>query len=284
MVLRLLKKKSDDRRKLQSILGNYEIPTFPSVVMRTVDVLRRPDSSAADVAEVLSTDPGLTVRLLKLVNSAGYSPSRPVNDVAQAVAIAGSGTVESLVLSAGVTTALGVRDFNGFDQRRFWQTSSLRATLARKLAIEYHPATAGLSFTAGLLQDMAIPLLATAREDYRPVLAAWHAGAPDLIELELSVFGWAHDQVGQWLCQEWELPESLSDAVAGHHGRSRASIPPAIRLVSSIREVPIEGSVEDVPEDILGRAVTEFGFDADRVRVLYEEAEAEAADLVWIFG
>lgn len=284
MVLRLLTKKSTDRRKLRSVLGGYEIPTFPGVVMRTVEVLRKPDASAADVADVLGTDPGLTVRLLKLVNSAAYSPSRPVNNVAQAVAIAGSRTVEALVLSAGVTTALGVQQFDGFDQRRFWQTSSLRATLARKLAIEYHPSSAGLSFTAGLLQDMAVPLLATAREDYRSVLAAWHAGTTDLLELELSMFGWGHDEVGHWLCQEWGLPESLSDAIAGHHGRRDEPIPTAIQLVSSIREVPIEDSPGDIPEDILGRAITEFGYDADRVRALYEEAEAEAADLVWIFG
>lgn len=284
MVVRLLKKKPDARRELQSILGHYEIPTFPGAVMRTVEVLREPDSSAADVAEVLSTDPGLTVRLLKLVNSAAYSPSRSVNNVAQAVAIAGSGTVEALVLSAGVTTALDVEQFEGFDHTRFWQTSSLRAALARKLAIEYHPATAGLSFTAGLLQDMAIPLLAAARDDYRPVLAAWHAGPADLIELELSAFGWGHDQVGHWLCQEWELPEPLSDAIAGHHGRGEEPIPTAIRLVSSIREVPIEGGPEGIPDDVLDRAITEFGYDADRVRVLYEQAEAEAADLVWIFG
>ncbi len=280
MVLRLLKKKSDDRRELQSILGQYEIPTFPGAVMRTVDELRKPDSSAADVAEVLSTDPGLTVRLLKLVNSAGFSLSRPVNNVAQAVAVAGYGTVESLVMSVGVTTALGGRQLDGFDLVRFWRTSSLRGTLARKLASEYHPATTELSFTAGLLQDMAVPLLATAREDYRPVLADWYAGTADLIELELSRFGWGHDQVGQWLCQEWDLPVSLADAVAGHHGRGEGSVPPAVRLVSSIREVAIEDSFEVIPN----RAASEYGYDAERVQILHEEAEDEADELALVIG
>lgn len=284
MVLRLRKKKEvDGRRELQSILGEQEIPTFPSAVMRTIETLRQPDSSAADVAEVLSTDPGLTVRLLKLVNSAGFSLSRPVNNVSQAVAVAGYGTVESLVLSVGVTTALPRQQIDGFDQARFWRTSSLRATLARKLATEYHPVDAGLSFTAGLLQDMAIPLLAAAREDYRPLLVAWHDGAADLIELEQDRFGWGHDQVAHWLCQEWELPESLSDAIAGHHGRGEEPAPPAVQLVASIREVEIDPAVNHVVEEIPARAAAEFGYDADRVLTLIEEAETEAAELAQIF-
>ena len=145
MVLRLRKKKVDHRRELQAILGGLEIPTFPVWSCERIQTLREPESSAADVAAVLSTDPGLTVRLLKLVNSAGYSPSRPVNNVDQAVAVAGYGTVESLVLSVGVTSALPHRKIDGFDHGRFWRTASLRATLARKLAINQHPATAGLS-------------------------------------------------------------------------------------------------------------------------------------------
>ena len=294
MGLRLRRKKVDGKGELQSILGEQEIPTFPSAVMRTIETMRQPESSAADVAEVLSTDPGLTVRLLKLVNSAGFSPARPVNDVSQAVAVAGYATVESLVLSVGVTTALPNQQFDGFDQTRFWRTSSLRATLARKLATEYHPATAGLSFTAGLLQDMAIPLLAAAREDYRPVLVAWHDGAADLTELEQERFGWSHDQVGYWLCQEWELPVPLADAIAGHHGRGTEPAPPAVQLISAIREVNPEVGVDADGVDVDGgpvthdhgipeRAATAFGYDATRVRTLIGEAETEAADLARIF-
>ncbi len=284
MVLRLRRKKTGARNELQSVLGRHEIPTFPGVVMRTIDTLRRPESSAADVAAVLSTDPGLTVRLLKLVNSAGFSPARPVTNVNQAVAVAGYGTVESLVLSAGVTTALPHQRFEGFDHVRFWRTSSFRATLARKLATEYDLAAAGLSFTAGLLQDMAIPLLAAAREEYRPVLVAWHAGEADLIELEQERFGWGHDQVGQWLCQEWELPVSLGAAIAGHHGRGEEPAPAAVQLVSSIREVAIgggdgaDGLFEGIPE----RAAGEFGYDATRVQLLTADAETEATELARI--
>ena len=279
MVLRLRKKKVDGRRELQAILGEHEIPTFPGVVMRAIETMRRPDSSAAEVATVLRTDPGLTVRLLKLVNSAAYSPARPVNNVDQAVAVAGYATVESLVLSVGVTAVLPDQQIDGFDQLRFWRTASLRAALARRLAMDHHPATAGLSFTAGLLQDMAIPLLAAVSADYAPLLVAWHEGEADLVDLEQDRFGWSHDQVARWLCDEWELPESLAVAIGGHHGRGDEPAPPAIELVSHIRDIELD----DVAA-VVGPHAGTFGYDLAAVHEAIEAAEVEAADLARIFA
>ena len=112
------------------------------------------------------------------------------------------------------------------------------------------------------------------------MLAAWYGGAADLITLEQERFGWGHDQVGHWLCEEWELPDSLADAIAGHHGRGEEPAPPAVVLVSSIRDIELD----DVGEVVASQAATEFGFDEARVLALVDEAETEAADLARVFA
>ncbi|MEM7276434.1 MAG: HDOD domain-containing protein, partial [Actinomycetota bacterium] len=199
--------------------------------------------------------------------------------VDQAVAVAGFGAVESMVLSVGVTTALPSAPVDGFDNRRFWWAASRRATVARAFALELHPVTASLSFTAGLLQDMAVPMLAAARPDYGAVLTEWHAGGGDLHELERSKFGWSHDLVADWLCAAWELPEALSAAISAHHDQDDDAIPAAVRLVAPFREVEHLQALDLV----VARASEGYGMDPDRVVALILEAEAEAGQVAAMF-
>lgn len=280
MKLRKNKKKEQDPSiELRSVLGEASIPTFPTPVIKSLEAIRDPDSGASHVAEALAMDPGLTVKLLQLVNSAGFSQARPVNSVDQAVAVAGFGAVESLVLSVGVNAVLPKTAVEGYDQANFWRAASRRATIARAFAHELHPATSSLSFTAGLLQDMAIPLLAAAREDYHPLLVEWHSGGEDLHRLEEETFQWAHSDVAQWLCVEWDLPEALSLAIKGHHDDDHELAPPAVQLAAPFREE----DRPDIVEEVVGRANEEFGIHSDRAVSMIEEAEAAAEDLASLF-
>ncbi len=280
-MLKLLKKnkKNSPAAELRAVLGDAEVPTFPTPVIKSLEALRAPDSAATDVAAALGMDPGLTVRLLKLVNSAGFSPSRPVNSVDQAVAVAGFGAVESLVLSVGVNAVLPKKPVEGYDQAQFWKAASRRATIARGFAGELHPATSSLSFTAGLLQDMAIPLLAVARDDYSPLLIEWHNGGEDLHELEEETFSWAHSDVANWLCQEWELPEALAQAISAHHRTGESLAPPGVQLAAPFREE----DRPDILEEVIVRANEEFGMKTDRAAALIEQAEADADEVANLF-
>ncbi len=281
-MLRLGKKNrrsKDHRAELQAVLGEAEVPTFPASVIRSLEALRSPDSAATDVASVLGMDPGLTVRLLKLVNSAGYSPARPVTSVDQAVAVAGFAAVESLVLSVGVNTILPSTRVEGYEPAQFWRAASRRATIARAFADELQPATSSLSFTAGLLQDMAIPLLAVARQDYRPLLIEWHNGGDDLHQLEAETYSWVHGQVGEWLCLEWDLPIDLARAISGHHDIGAEAVPAGVQLAAPLREQ----DRPDIVDLVVDRARDEFGLETDRVVSLIEQASSDADDVAMLF-
>jgi len=263
------------------VLGDLELPSFPEVVLKTLDAIRDPDASVASVAAVLRADPGMSVRLLKLANSAGRSGSRKIESVDRAVALAGMAQVESLVLSIGVGSALPTSPVEGFDPQRFWATAARRASLARALAAELQPAAAAMSFTAGLLQDMAIPLLATARKDYRPVLAAWHGGGGDLADMERSEFGWDHSEVATWVCDSWALPEVLAEAIGGHHQSVEGlSSPAAVELVATLTEAADSGDLDR----LVALASERYGMAADRCVELVEEADAGAGELAALFG
>ena len=275
-----LRRGVDPRQELQKTLGSLELPSFSGIVMKVLETLRDPDSSGADVAAVLSTDPGLSVRLLRLVNSASHGGSRKVDSVSRAVSVAGMASVESLVLSIGVASALPRTPVEGFDPNRFWLAAARRAAVAQAFASELHPADASVSFTAGLLQDMAIPLLASARADYRPLLGAWHGGEGDLASMERSEFGWDHSEVATWLCDDWQLPELLGEAIGGHHGSMEGlRAPAAVTLVSALRET----HERDGLDELIATARTDYGLSEDRSVELVEQAEEQAADIARLF-
>ncbi len=282
----LKKRNTDPREELRRVVGDHELPTFSGVVMQTLERLRDPNSPPSAIAEVLSADPGLSVQVLQTVNSAAYSLRRKVSSLDQAIALLGVAAVESMVLSVAVGTSLPQDPVQGYDSRRFWRTAARRAATARALAARLHPATAAESFTASLLQDMAVPVLATERaQSYGPLLEQWLNSTDDLAVLEQAEFGWNHAEVATWMCAEWNLPENLAAAVGGHHGEvSEACVdlvcPPAVALVSSIHE----SDDHDGRDQLIEAVRTDYGLDPDDVADLLDDSFEAAEEIAKLFS
>ena len=232
--------RGDPHASLKAVVGDYELPHFPVVTLRALELIRDEDSSLEEIAQAVSGDPASSVRLLATVNSAAFALRRPVDSIDQAVCLIGRNEVESLLISMAVGDALPGSNAAGFDPRRFWAVAALRAVTARTLAEDLNPAMRSLSFTAGLLQDMAVPILAHQRGgDYCELLERWHDGTDDLAQLERRKYDWDHTMVASWMCAKWEMPKTLSDAIGAHHGTAEGeeiALAP-VSLVSHLREV-----------------------------------------------
>jgi HD-like signal output (HDOD) protein len=281
----LARRKKDPKAELRNLLGDHDLPSFSGVVMQTLERMRDPRSSPASVAAVMAADPGLSVRVLKTVNTAAYSLRRKITSLDQAIGLLGLATVESLVLAVAVKDALPADPAQGFDSNRFWRAAARRAATAKALAARLHPAQAAESFTAALLQDMAVPVLATEKlGKYGSLLEHWHNSDDDLAVLEHAEFGWNHPEVATWMCDEWVLPEPLAASVGGHHGEVGEGTeglvsPPAVILVSHLREPEQRTGSERLVE-----AVNEqFGIDTDEVVALVEESFVAADELAALF-
>lgn len=90
----------------------------------------------------------------------------------------------------------------GFDSERFWKTAARRASVARAVADHMDPSRRSESFTAALLQDMAIPVLIQARgQEYLSLLQGWYAGDGDVASMEREAFDWDRGQVAKRMCE-----------------------------------------------------------------------------------
>jgi HD-like signal output (HDOD) protein len=227
-------------------VSGFELPHFSATTLQTLEVLRSEENDAADAVQVLSKDPGLSVRVLRLVNSASFGARRAVEDLGHAVQLVGRASLESLVISFAVKDALP-SDPPGIDGSRFWQTAARRAAVARSLAQVLCPAEASAQFTAALLADMVVPLLALRMGgEYTELLDRAEAGAGELGSLELEAFGWHHPEVGAWMCEQWELPDGMALSIRAHHAVEPPRDPTA--LASLLERADSEEEVGRVAE------------------------------------
>ena len=273
------RKTSKAERELRKLVGDCEFPHVPQVAMRILQKLRDPEADFDEVSECLSWDPALVVKVLGTVNSAAYGTSTRIDDVRHAVSFLGRAHLEQLVIGLAVKGCLPTGEAPGFSHERFWRAAAMRAALGRCIALELQPARSSEAFTAGLLQDMAVPVLAHALpERYGPILEAWHEDeGVRLSDLEQDAFGWTHAQVGAHLGTVWELPESLIEAVRHHHSDASTDwdVSPAIRLVALLRETRAEHGIEAMVEE----ARASYGLTPDWTRRAVEECECHAREL-----
>ncbi len=265
------KKKTDPRACLARALQGYALPSFPAAVMQTLERIRDPNARASSVAETLSLDPGLSVQVLRLANSAAFSTRKKVENLTQAIALVGFSQLETMVLSVGVSTATPRDPSRGYDAVRFWRASARRGVLAHSLASVLCPAKGSECFTAGFLQDMALPLLATRDPDrYGAILEQWHRDGGDLCSMEREVFEWDHAEVATWMCQEWDFPENIAAAIGGHHGRilNGHEVLGPVSLVAWV----LEDGGDDAPEAMIEDARSRWSLPADTVQNLMKQS------------
>ena len=282
-MLNIFKKKQiDPKEQMKAVLGDYELPSFPVIVMSAMEKVRDTDASNSEISELVATDPGLSVRLLTTVNSAAYALKHKVNSIDHAVSLMGRGELESILISMAVHEVMPAENSPVFDAQRFWGAAARRASLASGLADLIDPSSRSESFTAALLQDMAIPILAQQRaDDYGPVLDHWYANGTDLVTLERETFDWDHATVAMWMCDDWGFPDRIAEAIGAHHGTGDDELValPAVSLVGVLRE---QGEYTGV-EQLIESAYENYGLSRDQVAELVDTSFTAAEDIARMF-
>jgi len=194
------------------------VGTLPGVYMRLMEVIAHPHSSAADIGHVISGDPGLTVRLLKLVNSSFYGLPSRVDTVSQAVTIVGTAQLSDLALATSVIQMFHQVLGKMIDMEAFWRHCISTGVLARRLALERCEPNVERLFVAGLLHDVGRLIMFKECPSLlgRAINEAKRKKQP-LFVVEGEILGFTHALVGAALLKRWNLPEVLSRATRGHH-------------------------------------------------------------------
>ena len=210
-----------ENEQLRRLVGQMDrLPSIPALYVRIVERLQSSDVALDEIGEIVARDPGMTAKLLKLVNSAFFGLRREISSPAEAVVYLGLDTVKSLVLSIDAFSQFDSAGLTGFPIGRFWGHSLNVATAARQIALleDAGQNVADESFAAGLLHDTGKLILAfNFPEPYSLCLKKAVETKQSLSVTEQEQFGADHAAVGGYLLGLWGLPVPVVEAIASHH-------------------------------------------------------------------
>ena len=202
----------------QELASCKNLPSPPGIAKQVIELASEPDVHLEDVASVLSKDPAIATKILRIANSSMYARQRKTENVRQALLLLGLDATISLALSFSLlqSSQKGIAE-SGLDHSLFWRRSLLAATASQALCKVLSIGESEGLFLTSLIQDIGILALERARPDFYSGLGAGQVHENTLIDHERSCIGADHAVIGGWLLARWNFPERIQRAVERSH-------------------------------------------------------------------
>ncbi len=203
-----------------------EIATLPEVTIKIIHIVEDPKSTARDLHDVIKNDPALSVKVLKVVNSAFYGLPGQVASVDRAIILLGLSAVKNIAIAASIARLFkGKRISEQFSAADLWRHSVAVAVAARSLGkLSPHPVMLDELFVAGLIHDVGTLVERQAFPDeFSEVIQRCSATSQDFLACEREVIGADHQAFGVGLTTKWKFPRHLRAAVGFHHSPDAVS-------------------------------------------------------------
>lgn len=202
---------------LDELLATAQLAALPQSAIRLLELSQDPTNGPEEFAVPIESDPGLTGQVLRFVNSSYFGFAREISSVKLAITLVGIRTIKNFALWSAVFSLMPNPRCGPLDLKSLWQDSLRRALFARALAKLLGLKESEETFSAALLQDMAIPMLAKqAPESYATLLQGREDGNVRLSDLEIRHFGWTHAEAGGLMARNWNLPEDFALLIENH--------------------------------------------------------------------
>ena len=211
------------------------LPSPPAGLAMVIQATGDPSVSSKALANLISREPAFTAEMLRLANSPFYSPGRQVNSVQQATLFMGTRTIRNIALAHAVRATTADVDTGEYDRVQFWENSLRRAIACQVLATVAGYEDPCEAMTVGLLQDIGVLLLAIAHPHHGGELqrVSSQPSARRLDE-ERRLCGMTHPEIMMEQADTWGLPDTITLAIAHHHGGAPVGVDRQTRRLSEI--------------------------------------------------
>jgi putative nucleotidyltransferase with HDIG domain len=203
---------------LDILRHDHQLPALPQVFLELQQAISSRSTSADDLAEIISQDPGLTAFLLRMVNSAFYSLPMQIDTISRAVTVVGVNQLSTLAVGTSVMSLFKDVPADVINMEQFWKHSVCCGLIARRLCRITGQGDPERAFVSGLLHDIGqLILLQVEPERATAVHAHARAGDAVLFAEEKALLGFDHATLGGMLLRKWNFPYVLVSAVLEHH-------------------------------------------------------------------
>ena len=203
-----------------------EVSSLPAVALQIVQLADDPTTGADDLLDAIRGDPALAMRIMRTVNSSYYALDEKVADLKQGITLLGFNEVRNLALTAYVAPLFRKSEkHRGYTREGLWNHMIGVGMVAQHIAGLVKNVPPQEAYLAGLLHDLGLILIDQYLHRSFCRIVDLLAEKNRLCNLELQLLGFDHAGLGQFVTQEWHLPEHLSVSVGSHHTPEQYSGP-----------------------------------------------------------
>ena len=219
----------------QLSVRSAQLYSLPGVAMQVLQLTRDPQVDTRALKECIENDPAIASRVLRVVNSSLFGLSREVSDLGQAIPMLGIKPLKLLVLGFSLPSGLFL-DVESKTLLWYWKHTLTKAVAGRVLSQRLWRMPGDDAFLAGLFQDLgALLLFQQLGQPYARFLDRAVSHHLDLCALEQRALGFAHTELSERLLRQWNLPETLCEAVTAESpDREKHSALPQIVHLSEL--------------------------------------------------
>ncbi len=229
------------------------LPPMPETAMRLRSLVNQPDVDFPQVVPYIEKDPGLCADLLRFANSAATGVGHSVETVGEAVRYYGMDNLLHYIwiFYSNQLIRESFRALKHLDDYFLHaeQVSTACALLARRANLVFHDQE--VCKVVGLLHNIGklVVLLAT-RQWGEPLDGTPWGHWQSAMTEEEQAYGLNHCEVGARLCEKWNFPEKLLNAIRYHHQPLRGGELIPLAAYVYLGEILV---IADLPMDVVVR-------------------------------
>ncbi|MGZ3579015.1 MAG: HDOD domain-containing protein [Syntrophales bacterium] len=236
------------------------LPTVPDTLRKLSRIMEKPNVSLTEVASFVQSDPALTFRILKMVNSAVYGFPGRIASVSHAIMLLGLNVVKGLLLGVSVFELMQ-KAMTGLYEHSMGCAAAARIIAQKKGLREPEEA-----YVAGLIHDIGKVVMALEfTKAYEGALAFAETEHISIMQAEKKFFADTHAALGGVLSEKWRFPKKLTEAILYHHQPQSAVL------------FPLETAIVHLA-DILTKA-RGLGFSGDQIVPIVDDAAFDRLEL-----
>jgi HD-like signal output (HDOD) protein len=201
--------------KVRAVIGKIDkLPSPPMVCAAMASAMSTSTTTLDELAALVSRDPGLSAKVLQLVNSAYFGSGQKTSSITEAVALLGTEQLRYIGVTASVFGAMTDDPFPEFSLCKVQEHAVRTAAFVRAFA---KGALAEEAFAGALLRDVGAVVLASGFPAEYQAIVREAKNRSEFLARETAAFGTNHAEVGACLLGLWGLPAPILDIVRYHH-------------------------------------------------------------------
>ena len=214
-----------------------DLPTIPAVATQVLQLLDQPDTEIETIADLMLSDPVMTARVLKLINSPVFKPEHEITSLKMALVYMGLRHIREVALTTSLIDAFG-DDTGALKLDAFWEHSFGVGMVAKIIARNVGYKDLEKAYIAGIIHDLGEVFLSTyMRGPFSQLLANNRNRPTMLVDAEIQQLGTSHCEIGLCMARKWNFPEAYCEVIALHHAPAGAVLEPVLCAIVNLADL-----------------------------------------------